>query len=292
MPEGGVRWRCRGHTIRFGPRPLIMGILNVTPDSFSDGGRFAAAPEAIRHGLALAQDGADIIDVGGESTRPGAVSMPPDEELARVLPVIEGLARGLGGGQPPLISVDTRKAMVAERALAVGAAIVNDVSALTADAGMPAVVRRYGAGVVLMHMRGDPATMQQEPRYDDVVREVDDYLARRVAELVAQGVDPETLAVDPGIGFGKTLDHNLQLLARLDVLVRRGRPVVVGLSRKSFLGRLTGRETGDRLAGSLTGLVVAALNGARILRVHDVKESVDAVKVLAALSGENRTWHG
>jgi dihydropteroate synthase len=269
-----------------------MGILNVTPDSFSDGGRFAAAPEAIRHGLALAQDGADIIDVGGESTRPGAVSMPPDEELARVLPVIEGLARGLGGGQPPLISVDTRKAMVAERALAVGAAIVNDVSALTADAGMPAVVRRYGAGVVLMHMRGDPATMQQEPRYDDVVREVDDYLARRVAELVAQGVDPETLAVDPGIGFGKTLDHNLQLLARLDVLVRRGRPVVVGLSRKSFLGRLTGRETGDRLAGSLTGLVVAALNGARILRVHDVKESVDAVKVLAALSGENRTWHG
>jgi dihydropteroate synthase len=289
MPEeAGVRWRCRERTIRFGPRPLIMGILNVTPDSFSDGGQFATPEAAIRHGLAMAGDGADIIDVGGESTRPGSVELPPAEELARVIPVIEGLCRECRGAAL-LISVDTRKALVAERALAAGAAIVNDVSALTCDAGMADTVRRYGAGVVLMHMRGQPATMQRAPHYDDVVHEVEAYLVRRVAELEAQGLDRETLALDPGIGFGKTLEHNLQLLSRLEVLVRHGRPVLVGLSRKSFLGTLTGRKPGDRLAGSLTGLVVAALRGARILRVHDVKESVDAVKVVAALSGETAT---
>lgn len=285
MREGAdVLWRCRERVIRFGSRPLIMGILNVTPDSFSDGGRFATPGAAIEHGLAMARDGADIIDVGGESTRPGAAMTPSDEELARVVPVIEGLCRAGQGAEAPLIAVDTRKAVVAERALAAGAAIVNDVSALTADDGMADVVRRYRAGVVLMHMRGEPATMQREPCYDDVVREVDAYLDRRMVDLCARGLDPETLALDPGIGFGKTLDHNLQLLSRLEVLVRHGRPVVVGLSRKSFLGKLTGRETSERLAGSLAGMVYAVIRGATIMRVHDVRESVDAARVVAALN--------
>ncbi len=293
MREGGeILWRCRERTIRFGPRPLVMGILNVTPDSFADGGRYVTPEAAIRRGLEMAQEGVDIIDVGGESTRPGAAVTAPDEEMARVVPVIERLRRGWYGVEAPFISVDTRKAGVAEQALAAGADIVNDVSALTADAGMPDVVRRYRAGVVLMHMRGEPATMQQDPRYDDVVREVDAYLARRVTDLGMQGIDPETLALDPGIGFGKTLEHNLQLLAGLGVLVRQGRPVVVGLSRKSILGKLTGRETGDRLAGSLAGLVYAALRGAQIVRVHDVKESVDAARVVAALNREPATWPG
>jgi dihydropteroate synthase len=293
MREGGeVLWRCRERVIRFGSRPLIMGILNVTPDSFSDGGRFVTPEAAIEHGLAMARDGADIIDVGGESTRPGAAPTPPEEELARVVPVIEGLCRAWRGTEAPLIAVDTRKAVVADRALAAGAAIVNDVSALTADDGMADVVRRYQAGVVLMHMRGEPATMQQEPCYEDVVREVAAYLDRRVADLCARGIDRETLALDPGIGFGKTLEHNLQVLARLDAFVRLGRPVVVGLSRKSFLGKLTGRETGERLAGSLAGLVFAVMRGARIVRVHDVRESVDAARVVAALDREHATWHG
>lgn len=293
MREGGeVLWRCRERVIRFGSRPLIMGILNVTPDSFSDGGRFVTPEAAIAHGLAMAQDGADIIDVGGESTRPGAAPTSPDEELARVVPVIEGLCRAWRGTEAPLIAVDTRKAVVADRALAAGAAIVNDVSALTADDGMADVVRRYQAGVVLMHMRGEPATMQREPCYEDVVREVAAYLDQRVADLCARGIDRKTLALDPGIGFGKTLEHNLQVLARLDAFVRLGRPVVVGLSRKSFLGKLTGRETGERLAGSLAGLVFAVMRGARIVRVHDVRESVDAARVVAALDREHATWHG
>jgi dihydropteroate synthase len=234
----------------------------------------------------MAHEGADIIDVGGESTRPGAAPVPWEDELARVLPVIEGLRRELRGAEPPLIAVDTRKAAVAERAIAAGADIVNDVSALTADPAMAGACRGSGAGVVLMHMRGEPATMQADPRYADVVGEVSAYLQGRVAELSAQGLDPETLAVDPGIGFGKTLAHNVELLGQLEAVVSGGRPVVVGLSRKSFLGRLTGRETHERLAASLAGLVFAALHGAHVLRVHDVKESVDAVKVLAALRRE------
>lgn len=287
MPErcGGV-WRCRDRTITWGARPLVMGIVNVTPDSFSDGGRFAGPDEAIQCGLAMVRDGADIVDVGGESTRPGAAPTPIHEELARVIPVIQGLCRGGGGMQPPLVSVDTRKAEVAEQALAAGAAVVNDVSALTADAGMAGVVRRYGAGVVLMHMRGDPTTMQQAPVYEDVVQDVEAYLTARMADLTRLGLDPETMALDPGIGFGKTVEHNVRLLRGLDVLTCHGRPVIVGLSRKSFLGRLTGREPGERLAGSLAGMAYAVMRGAHIVRVHDVKESVDAARVLAALNGE------
>lgn len=278
-------WRCRDRDWVLGRTPRVMGILNVTPDSFSDGGRFRLTEAAVRHGLDLARDGADIVDVGGESTRPGAAAVPVEEELARVIPVIEELARAFasGPGEGPLLSIDTRKALVAERALAAGACIVNDVTALTGDPAMPEVVRRQGAGAVLMHMRGDPTVMQQNPVYGDAAGDIAGYLAQRVEALTAAGLDRATLAVDPGIGFGKTVEHNLQLLARLERLTALGRPVVVGLSRKSFLGKLTGRETPERLAASLGGLAVAVWNGAHVVRVHDVRESVDVVRVAVAL---------
>lgn len=265
---------------------MVMGILNVTPDSFSDGGRYAAADEAVRRGLEMAAEGADILDVGGESTRPGAEPVPAGEELARVRPVIEGLCRVLPAGGRPLLSVDTRKAVVAEAALEAGADIVNDVTALGGDPAMAGVVCRYGAGAVLMHMKGEPATMQVDPRYGDVAGEVRDWLRARIDALVAQGVAWETLAVDPGIGFGKAAEHNLRLLARLGDLTALGRPVVVGLSRKRFLGTLTGRPVGERLAGSIAGLAYACGRGADVFRVHDVADSVDAVRVLEALRRE------
>ncbi len=278
-------WHCRERTLTLGGCPRLMGILNVTPDSFSDGGRFQQIDAAVRHGLDMARDGAAIIDVGGESTRPGSSAVAVEEELARVVPVVEALARAFAdwAGEPPLISIDTRKAVVADCALAAGAAIVNDVTALAGDPAMPEVVRRHGAGAVLMHMRGDPATMQQSPAYGDAATEIAQYLRDRVAALEHAGLAPAALAVDPGIGFGKTLDHNLQLVARLDRLAALGRPVVIGLSRKGFLGKLTDRDVGDRLAGSLAGLAVAVWGGAHVLRVHDVRESRDAVRVVTAL---------
>jgi len=282
--EAALLWRCGGRTLRVGARPLIMGILNVTPDSFSDGGRYREPAAAVAHGLALARDGADILDVGGESTRPGAAAVPVDEESARVVPVIAALRRALADRpEPPVLSVDTRKAAVAARALEAGASLINDVSALTHDPEMAAVARRYGAGVILMHMRGDPTTMQLDPRYDDVVAEVAAYLAARVEALCAAGLARETLAVDPGIGFGKTVEHNLCLLARLDALKAPGRPVVVGVSRKSFLGKLTGRDVAEREAASLAAMVYAALRGAHVVRVHDVRAARDAAAVVAAL---------
>jgi dihydropteroate synthase len=261
-----------------------MGILNVTPDSFSDGGRYADPAAAVERGLAMLREGADVIDVGGESTRPGAAPVPAAEELARVAPVIEGLRRR--AGDTAVLSIDTRKAAVAEQAVALGARLINDVSALTGDPAMAALARRTGAGVILMHMRGEPATMQQDPQYGDVVREVADFLRARLAALAADGLDPQTLAVDPGIGFGKTVAHNLRLLAGLPALVRLGRPVVVGLSRKRFLGTLTGREVGERMAASVAGLAYAAERGAHVLRVHDVRESCDAARLLEALRRE------
>lgn len=267
-----------------GARPLIMGILNVTPDSFSDGGAFFDHDRAVARARAMMSDGADIIDVGGESTRPGAVSVSADEERRRVIPVIQALA----SSPDVLLSVDTMKASVARDALAAGCHIINDVSALTHDPAMVDVVRETRAGVVLMHMRGEPRTMQDHPAYTDVVGEVAAYLAERLAALVAAGLDVRSLAVDPGIGFGKTPDHNVALLAGLTALTALGRPVVVGLSRKSFLGRITGREVADRLAGSLAGMAFALLNGASIVRVHDVKESCDAARVLAILAQSQR----
>lgn len=285
-------WRCRDRTIRIGWRPLVMGILNVTPDSFSDGGRFQSAGDAVRYGLAMATEGADIVDVGGESTRPGATPVSAADEGARVIPVIRGLAAAFAGQDgAPVISVDTRHAAVAEQAMEAGAAIINDVSAL-GDPAMPEVARRYGAGVVLMHMRGEPATMQQEPRYGDVVGEVVDWLEARRAMLARAGVADETIALDPGIGFGKTGEHNVRLLAGLPRLVACGRPVVVGLSRKKFIGLLTGREVQDRLAGSLAGAVWAASRGAHVWRVHEVRESVDAARMVAALREETAEWIG
>lgn len=278
-------WRCRDRELVLGGMPRVMGILNVTPDSFSDGGRYRMTDAAVARGLELAAEGAAIIDVGGESTRPGALPVPVEEEMDRVLPVIEALARALaaGPGEPPLISVDTRKAPVAERALKAGAAMVNDITALAGDPAMAGVVRQSGAGAVLMHMRGAPETMQQNPVYGDVAAEVAGFLGARVKALVAAGLDPATLAVDPGIGFGKTVEHNLQLVARLDRLAALGHPVVIGLSRKGFLGKLTGRDINGRLAGSLAGMTVAVWRGAHVVRVHDVAESVDAARVAMEL---------
>lgn len=289
-----ITWRCRDREIRIGARPLVMGIVNVTPDSFSDGGRYRTAGEAVRRGLEMAAQGADLVDVGGESTRPGAGAVSASEELARVIPVIRELARAFAG-QPgaPVISVDTRKAEVAAAALEAGAAIVNDVTALAGDPGMPAVAARYGAGVVLMHMRGEPATMQREPRYEDVVAEVGVYLSGRMAALLKAGLAPETMAFDPGIGFGKTADHNLRLVAGLARLAPPGRPVVLGVSRKQFIGGVTGcGVAADRLAGSLACAVWGATRGAHVWRVHDVKESVEAARMVAALNKETAAWSG
>jgi len=276
-----THWRCRERTLTLRKRPLIMGILNVTPDSFADGGRDADARAAVERALAMCRDGADIVDVGGESTRPGAEEVSAETELARVLPVVEDLARRADA----TISVDTTKAVVAEAALRAGARIINDVSAMTLDPDMARVAVESGAGVVLMHMRGTPRSMQENPRYEDVVREVRDYLAARVRALREAGAAPDALAVDPGIGFGKTAAHNVELLSRLDALAGLECPVVVGLSRKSFLGALTGRAVDDRLAGSLAALSVCILKGASVVRVHDVKESLDALRVVAALTG-------
>lgn len=274
-----ITWRCRDRTLSLGSRTLIMGVLNVTPDSFSDGGRYTDPAAAVAHALAMAEAGADLLDIGGESTRPGAAAVPEDEEIARVRPVIAALRDRTAA----LLSVDTSKAGVAHAALEAGAHLVNDVTALTGDPAMPDVVRACGAGAILMHMQGTPRTMQQDPHYDDVATEVADCLARRVEELTARGLARETLAVDPGIGFGKTVAHNLELLRRLDLLVALGRPVVVGVSRKSFLGQLTGRAVGDRLAATLGAGAAAIWRGAHLLRVHDVKESCDLARVVDML---------
>jgi len=282
-----IPWRCRDRTLHAGACPLVMGILNVTPDSFSDGGRFLSMEAAIRRGLDMADEGAAIVDIGGESTRPGSAPVPTEEETLRVIPVIRALAEAFGArAGAPVISVDTRKADVAEAAMEAGARIINDVTALAGDPAMMGVARRYGAGVVLMHMRGEPATMQQNPQYDNVVTEVAGTLAGRIAALQKAGLETDTLALDPGIGFGKTAEHNLTLLANLASLSSLGRPVLVGVSRKRFIGSITGRDVDQRQAGSLACAVWAAARGAHIWRVHDVKESVDAARMVAALNRE------
>ena len=279
MSPSSLLWVCRDREVRL-ERTFIMGVLNVTPDSFSDGGAYADPDRAIARGLALEAEGADILDIGGESTRPGAAPVAEEEELRRVMPVLTALAQRTRC----LLSVDTRHAAVARAALAAGAHIINDVSAATRDPAMAAVVVEYRAGLVLMHSRGEPATMQLQPHYAAVVEEVRAYLADRLAALEAAGLPSQYLVVDPGIGFGKTLDHNLALLRALPRLAALGRPVLVGVSRKALLGRLTGRERpADRLAGSLAALTAAILGGARIVRVHDVAASRDAARVADAL---------
>ena len=254
-----------------------MGVVNVTPDSFSDGGLFLDAGAAIAHGRELLAEGADILDVGGESTRPGAAPVTAEEEVARTEPVVAALA-----GEGATVSIDTTKASVARAALAAGATYVNDVSALRFDPGLAEVVAASGARCCLMHMRGDPRTMQDDPRYDDVVSDVKAHLEERIAFAVGAGIAEERIDVDPGIGFGKTLEHNLELLRRLDEIVALGRPVVIGTSRKSFLGRLTGREVGERVPGTIATNVMALERGARVFRVHDVAPVRDALQVAAA----------
>jgi dihydropteroate synthase len=256
-----------------------MGVLNVTPDSFSDGGLYLDAEAAVAHASEMAADGAAIVDVGGESTRPGAEPVSEAEELERVIPVVERVA--VAGDTR--VSIDTRKLAVAEAAVQAGARIVNDVSAFRAAPEMAGLVASTGAGCCLMHMLGDdPRTMQSDPRYDDVVSEVKAFLEERLAFAVREGVDEERVWIDPGIGFGKTLDHNLELLRRLDEIVALGRPVVVGTSRKSFLGKITGRGERERTAATVAASVIAYERGASIFRVHDVRDAVDSLRVAAA----------
>jgi len=258
----------------------VMGVVNVTPDSFSDGGRYLDARAAVAHGVELAREGAAILDIGGESTRPGAAPVGIAEELHRVIPVIEGLT---DAATPARVSIDTSKVAVAAEAVAAGASLVNDVTAFRGDPGMAAFVAEAGLDCSLMHMLGDPRSMQDDPRYDDVVSEVKAFLEERLAFAVAAGVAEQRVMLDPGIGFGKTLEHNLELLRRLDELVAIGRPVLIGTSRKSFLGRLTGREDpSEREAGTVATNVLAYLRGARVFRVHDVGPVYDALLVTAA----------
>jgi dihydropteroate synthase len=260
-----------------------MGVLNVTPDSFSDGGKFLEVNRAVEHAREMAQAGADIIDIGGESTRPGAALVSADEELRRVLPVIEQLA-------DLVVSIDTTKAVIAEKALAAGARIVNDISALRFDPRMVEVIRDAGAGVVLMHMQGTPQTMQQNPRYKEVVTEVRLFLAERIAFAESHGLKKSQIAVDPGIGFGKTMEQNLQLLAHVSEFNSLGCTVLVGASRKSFIGKVLsprglqqGREANERLWGTAATVAWAVAQGARVMRVHDVPEMTDVVRTVEAV---------
>ena len=264
-----------------GPGPVLFGILNVTPDSFSDGGDFLAPEAAARHASDLLDEGAHVVDVGGESTRPGSDSVSTEEEIRRVVPVIE---RVLAARPGATISVDTYRAATAEAALRAGARLVNDVTALRGDARMAALVADAACPVVLMHMKGEPKTMQREPRYGDVVREVRDFLAERAEYAIAAGVKPEGIILDPGIGFGKTLEHNLTLLRDLDTIVEIGFPVLVGASRKRFIGSITGvEEAKDRVFGTVATTVLAYERGATLFRVHDVRANREALAVAEAI---------
>jgi dihydropteroate synthase len=276
-------WHLSDRVLPIGQRPLIMGIVNVTPDSFSDGGRYAAPEAAVAYGLELIRQGADLLDVGGESTRPGAVPVPEAEELRRVVPVVSLLAAQTS---VPL-SVDTYKARVAQAALDAGARIINDVTALAGDPEMLGVARATRAGVILMHMRGTPPTMQSEPRYDDVVEDIGRFFEERLQAVCSGGIEPTRIVLDPGIGFGKTRQHNLEILARMRAFQRFGRPVCLGLSRKGFIGRMLGeRPVERRLAGALGALCFAlAQDAVQVVRVHDIEETRDAVTVFSTLSG-------
>jgi dihydropteroate synthase len=289
-PESSIRpadaQRARAWTLptRHGPidmsrRTAVMGIVNVTPDSFSDGGRFFDAARAVAHGEEMARAGADIIDIGGESTRPGARPVPAEEEIERVLPVI----RGLRGKIPLPISIDSMKSEVVRAALDEGADLVNDISALGFDPAMAALVAAEQVPVVLMHMQGMPRTMQQSPSYGNVVEEVKSFLRQRIQFAIAAGVASERIIIDPGIGFGKNLEHNLALLRGIPELTALDHPLLVGTSRKAFIGKLLDAVPDERLEGSLAAAVAAALAGANIIRVHDVKEAARALRVADAL---------
>jgi len=258
--------RCRGGDLQLGERTLVMGVLNVTPDSFSDGGLFLEPAKAIEHGLLMAEQGADIIDVGGESSRPGADAVGLDEELRRVIPVIAGLASRL---EIPL-SVDTYKAQVAEQAIEAGAQMINDISGLNFDPQMPAVAARFDTPLIIMHIKGNPRTMQQAPLYDDVMGEIIAFLREGIERAERAGVDPHQVIVDPGIGFGKRVQDNLLILNHLDQLAVLERPILIGTSRKSFIGSVLSQEVDQRVIGTLATVAVSVLKGAHIVRVHDV----------------------
>jgi len=272
--------RCREGDLRLGVRTLVMGVLNVTPDSFSDGGLFLDTNRAIEHGLRMAAEGADIIDVGGESSRPGSDPVSLDEELERIIPVIEGLASQL---QIPL-SVDTYKAQVAERAVEAGAQMINDISGLRFDPQMPAVAARFDTPLIIMHIKGTPKTMQQDPSYEDLMGEIIAYLQEGIALAERMGgVDPHQVIVDPGIGFGKRVEDNLVILNRLDELTCLGRPLIIGTSRKSFIGAVLDRQVDQRAIGTLATVAVSALKGAHIVRVHDVAPARQVVDMVDAV---------
>jgi dihydropteroate synthase len=280
MSEKTCVWRCRDRVLEWGHSAFVMGIVNVTPDSFSDGGQFVATDRAVAHALELVQQGADLLDVGGESSRPGAAPVSLEEELRRVVPVV----RSLAAQTSVPISVDTTKAEVARQALDAGAHIINDITALLGDPLMPEVALSFQAGIVLMHMQGTPATMQLNPTYADVVREVGEFLEARLQALRKFGIAEDLVALDPGIGFGKTKDHNWELVRRLAELQRLGRPVCLGVSRKGFLGKRLDRPVERRLAASLAVACFAlGQESAQILRVHDVAETREAVEVYRAL---------
>jgi dihydropteroate synthase len=274
-------WRCRGRELALGAQTLVMGIVNVTPDSFSDGGMFEDADAAVRHGLGLLEEGADVLDVGGESTRPGSEPVGSEEEALRVLPVLEGLRRE---APEAFLSVDTRTPSVAERALAAGVDVVNDIGAGT-DPAMFDALAGSGAGMVLMHMRGEPKTMQADPRYDDVVAEVRAFLAERIEAALAAGIGRDRLCIDPGIGFGKNLEHNLALLRSIASFRELGAAVLAGASRKRFIGELAGvADAADRRDGSLAAAVWCAAQGVDVVRVHDVAPTVQALRVADAIA--------
>ncbi len=276
---GGPVWRVGERAFDCSERTLVMAILNVTPDSFSEDGRYFDPEEAVRHAVQMVADGADLVDVGGESTRPGSDPVPADEEIRRVLPVIERIVEQ----NPDLpISIDTRKAEVADRALAAGATIVNDVSA-GGDPEMFDVVHKHDAAIVLMHMKGEPKTMQQSPEYEDVVGEVHEYLRERIEAAEFAGIEAERIAIDPGIGFGKNLEHNLELMRRIDAFLDLGRPLLVGPSRKRFIGTILDVPEDERVEGTVGAVAWLVSRGAHVVRVHDVREVVRAVRVIDAI---------
>ena len=276
-----VRWAARGREIPMG-RTLIMGAVNVTPDSFYGGGRCDTPEEAVGRGVRMASDGADIIDVGGESTRPGAEPVPEDEELRRVIPAVEGLRKELG--KEFFISVDTYKARVAREAIAAGADIVNDISGLGFDEAMADVIAGTGAGLIIMHIKGSPRDMQKNPGYEDTIQEISDYLKERAELARRRGINPDLIAFDPGIGFGKRVYDNLLIIKKIPELRALGRPLVIGHSRKSFIGKVLGLDDpGERLPGSLGVAAVAAWLGADVIRTHDVKETKEAVRMAKAI---------
>ncbi len=283
----GKLWACRDHHLVIGSVPLIMGVLNVTPDSFSDGGAYNSPSKAIAQALHMRAEGAHIIDIGGESSRPGATPVPPQEQISRVVPVIEGI---LANTPDAVISIDTTSAAVAAAAIAAGACIINDISGLTHDPDMPELALRTKAGLVIMHMQGTPGNMQDHPVYQDCVAEIHAWLQQRIETLTGIGIAPNAIAIDPGIGFGKKMCHNLEILHRLAHFSSLGVPVLVGASRKRFIGMIgNADDPQDRLPGSLAAVACATWNGAAILRVHDVAASLQAARIAAAIQ-EPARW--